>query len=136
MTAKEYLRQYEYANRKAIRYKTEYEKELELVDNVRSTLGGDGMPHGSGISRRVEDQAIRLAEKAARWKEAELEAIRVRQEIFELIHDIPGVEGDVLIGKYVNLKKWEKIAEEQNYTVRGIQYAHGRALLIVASRLK
>lgn len=136
MTAKEFLRQYEHASRIVQRCKTEYETEVEKIDAIGSTLSGDGMPHGSGISRKTEDKAIRLAEKATRWKAAELDAIAKRQEVFEVIYDIKGIEGDVLIDKYINLKTWEQIAEERHYTVRGIQYAHGRALLIVAKRIK
>ena len=136
MNAKEYLKQYEYAHRKALRYKAEYEAELELVDSVRSTLGGDGMPHGSGVSRKVEDQAIRLADKALKWKDAELSAISKRQEVFDVICSIEGIEGDVLYRKYINLQTWEEIAEALHYTVRGIQYAHGRALLIVTAKIQ
>lgn len=136
MTAKEFLKQYEHADRIVQRCKTEYETEVEKIDAIGSTLSNDGMPHGSGISRKTEDKAIRLAEKATKWKAAELEAIAKRQEVFELIYDIKGIEGDVLIDKYINLKTWEQIAEERHYTVRGIQYAHGRALLIVAKRIK
>lgn len=132
MTAKQFLRQYEDAQRRASRYKAEYERESELIDSVRSTLGGDGMPHGSGVSKRVEDQAIRLAEKAMRWKEAELDAIARRQEVFELIDQIPGIEGEVLYERYINMSTWESMAETLHYSVRGVQYAHGRALVIVA----
>lgn len=137
MTAKEYLKQYEYADKKAKRLQAEYERELELIDSVRSTLGGDGMPHGSGISRRTEDAAIRLSEKAEKWKDAQTDAIHKRQLVFDAIHDIDGVEGDVLYQKYINYEQtWEEIAQALHYSVRGIQYAHGRALLIVASKLE
>ena len=137
MTAKEFLRQYEYADKKAKRLQAEYERELELIDSVRSTLGGDGMPHGSGISRRTEDAAIRLSEKAEKWKDAQTDAIHKRQLVFDAIHDIDGVEGDVLYQKYINYEQtWEEIAQALHYSVRGIQYAHGRALLIVASKLE
>jgi hypothetical protein len=136
MTAKEYLKQYEYADKRAKRLQAEYERELELIDSVRSTLGGDGMPHGSGVSRRTEDAAIRLSEKAEKWKDAQTDAIHKRQLVFDAIHDIDGVEGDVLYQKYINYEQtWEEIAQALHYSVRGIQYAHGRALLIVASKL-
>lgn len=135
MTAKQFLKQYEDANRRALRYKTEYEAEQELIDNVRSTLGGDGMPHGSGVSRKVEDQAIRLNEKLLKWKCAELDAIRVRQEVFDVIQDISGVEGDLLFEKYINLHRWEDICVLLNYSWNGIHKAHRRALRIVAERL-
>ena len=132
MTAKEFLRQYEVLNNKALRCKTEYETELEKIDAIGSTLSNDaGMPHGTGISRKTEDRAIRLADKAMRWKEAELDAIEKRQEVFNVVIQIPGIEGDVLYHKYIKLMKWEEIALELHYSVRGIWYAHGRALRMV-----
>ena len=135
MTAKEFLRQYEELNRRAYRYQQEYKTELEKVDAIGSTLAGDGMPHGSGISRRTEDKAIRLADKAAKWKAAELDALQKRQEIFEVIHDIDGIEGDILYERYINLLTWEQIAERLYYSDSGLYYAHQRALAIVEGRL-
>lgn len=131
MTAKEYLKQYEKLNIRAQRYRQEYKTELEKIDAIGSTLAGDGLPHGSGVSRKTEDKAIRLAEKAAKWKTAELDAIEKRQQVFDVVIQIPGIEGDVLYNKYIKLMKWEEIALELHYSVRGIWYAHGRALRMV-----
>lgn len=136
MTAEEYLKQYRELNRKAQRYKAEYQTELEKIDAIGSTLAGEpGMPHGTGISRKTEDKAIRLADKATKWITAELEAIEKRQEIFELIHDIDGIEGDILYERYINLLTWEQIAERLYYSDSGLYYAHQRALAIVKERL-
>lgn len=133
MTAKQFLKQYEEAQRRANRYKTEYEAEQELIDNVRSTLGGDGMPHGSGVSRKVEDQAIRLNEKLLKWKYAELDAIRVRQEVFDVIRKVPGVEGDLLYERYINLKSWEQVAEACDRSDKWCRTRlHSNALQIVS----
>ncbi len=112
MTAKEFLKQYEVLSNKALRYKTEYETELEKIDAIGSTLSNDaGMPHSTGISRKTEDRAIRLADKALKWKEAELDAIEKRQEVFEVINRVPGIEGNLLYERYINLKSWEQVAE-------------------------
>lgn len=135
MTAKEFLRQYEHASRIVQRCKTEYETEVEKIDAIGSTLSNDGMPHGSGISRKTEDKAIRLAEKATRWKAAELDAIAKRQEVFELIYDIKGIEGEILIERYINLRKWEDICVLIHYSWRGTHKIHARALQIVEARI-
>jgi len=111
MTAKEYLKQYEEYDRRARRYKAEYEREAELIDAIRSPSGSDGMPHGNGISRTTEDKAIRLSEKRMRWVSAELDAIEKRQEVFEVINRVPGIEGALLYERYINLKSWEQVAE-------------------------
>lgn len=131
MTAKEYLKQYEYAQKKANRFREEYETELLKVDAVRSLSDNDGMPHGSGISKPTENKAILLADKALRWKQAELDAIEIRQEVFETIADIPDIEGDVLYQRYINLHKWEEICVLLNYSWHGIHGVHRRALTIV-----
>lgn len=136
MTAKEYLKQYEYAQKKANRFREEYETELLKVDAVRSLSDNDGMPHGSGISKPTENKAIRLADKALRWKQAELDAIEIRQEVFETIADIPDIEGDVLYQRYINLRKWEEICVLLHYSWKGIHLVHKRALNIVDGLIK
>ena len=135
MTAKEYLRQYEELNRKAEQHRQEYLLEMERIDAIGSTLAGDGQPHGSGVSKKTEDKAIRLAEKAMRWKMAELDAIEKRQEIYELISQIKGVEGDVLYQRYINLRKWEEVCILVHYSWNGVHRAHRRALIKVQNIL-
>ena len=136
MTAKEYLRQYEYADRRVRRLEAEYEQEMLMVDAIRSASDNDGMPHGNNISKPTEDRAIRLADRKLRLVQARLDALEVRQEIFDLINDIEGVEGDVLYQRYINLHKWEEICVMLHYSWQGIHLIHRRALAIVESRLK
>ena len=134
--AKKFLRQYEQAMDYAGRCEREYQKAVEQIDANGSTLGGDGQPHGTGISRKTEDKAIKLADTKKKWMNAMDKAFEIRQSVADMIIDIPDVEGKVLYERYINLLTWEQIAEQLHYSVRGIQYAHGRALLIVADRLK
>lgn len=136
MTAKEYLRQYEYADRRVRRLEAEYNDELIMVDSIRSASDNDGMPHGSGISKPTEEKALRLADRALRLTEARLEAIRIRQDVFDLIDSIDGIEGDVLYQRYINLHKWEEVCVMLHYSWQGIHLIHRRALAIVESRLK
>lgn len=135
MTAKEYLKQYEHAARRAERYRDVYETELLTVDAVRSLSDNDGMPHGSGISKPTEDKAIRLADKALKWQQAALDAIEAKNEVFSVICDIPDIEGDVLYERYINLRKWEEICVLLHYSWKGIHLVHRRALNIVESRI-
>lgn len=134
MTAKEYLKQYEYAQKRADRLREEYETELLKVDAVRSLSDNDGMPHGSNISKPTENKAIRLADKALKWKAAELDAIEIRQKVFDVIYDIPGDEGELLYNRYIKLMFWKDIAEVMKYTERGIYKIHGRALRLVEQK--
>ena len=135
MTAKEYLRQYYIADRIAKRLRSEYEKELLQIDAVKSVSDLDGMPHGSGISKSVEDKAIKLADKAAAWKVAELDAIHLRQEVFNLIWDIPGLEGDILVARYIDLMTWKDVCKEIKFSWPAVRNHHAKALEIVQERL-
>lgn len=124
MTAKEYLKQYENAVRVVERVQREYDEQMEQIDSIRSALGGDGLPRSGKISKQVEKQAIRLAEKAEELMEAEVNAIEIRQEIFNMILKVPGEPGDVLQARYVNLMKWEDVADQVGYTVRHTHNLH------------
>ena len=135
MTAKEYLRQYEKAERKARRYREEYKNESLLIDAIRSLSNNDGMPHGSHMSNPTEEKALRLVDKRLRLIDAEAEALRIKQELFDFIDRIDGVEGDVLFERYINLRKWEEVCVIMNYSWNGIHKVHRRALAIVESQL-
>ena len=136
MTAKEFLRQYEYADRRVRRLEMEYQDELIMVDAIRSTSDNDGMPHGSGISKPTEDKALRLADKRLRLIEARTEAVEKRQAVFDLINGIDGIEGDLLYERYVRLRKWEEICILLHYSWKGVHIVHRRALAIVEGIIK
>ena len=133
MTVKEYLRRYEEADRKARQHAAEYERELEKIGSLSVKM--DGMPHGSNVSRPTEEAALKLADKAAKWKAAEIDAIRIRQEVYDAIHDIPGIEGRVLYERYVNLHKWEEICILVHYSWNGVHHVHRRALQLVEEKM-
>lgn len=135
MKAKEFLQQYEYAMDLVARYENEYQIAVEEIDAIGSTLSGDGQPHGTGISRKTENKAIRLSEIRDKWKKARDDAFEVRQQVLDMIIGIPDIEGKILYERYINLLTWEQIAEKLYYSYTGIFYAHKRALDIVEKRL-
>ena len=134
MTAKEFLKQYEEADRKARQHRAEYERELEMIGSLSVKM--DGMPHGSNISKPTEEAALKLADRALKWKEAEENALRIRQEVYDTICNISGIEGRVLYERYINLHKWEEICILVHYSWQGVHKVHKRALASVESRLK
>jgi DNA-directed RNA polymerase specialized sigma24 family protein len=126
MTAKQFLKQYEEANNKAIQRRREYERQMALIGSVSVKM--DGMPHGSGISKPTENDAIKLSEKAENLRKAERDAIRIRQEVYDVIDGIPDIEGRVLYERYINFHKWEEICILLHYSWNGIHHVHRRAL--------
>lgn len=134
MTAKEYLRQYEYAVKRIRRLEAELEEEQLLIDAVRSLSDNDGMPHGSGISKPTEEKAIRIADKKLRLVDARLDAIAIKQELFDFVASIDGDEGEVLFRRYISLELWKDIAVDMKYTERAVYKIHQRALRIVEQK--
>ena len=142
MTAKEYLKQYEEAARLARRLKTEYDKEVELIDSIRSVLGGDGTPRGGSISKTTENKAIRLAEKLSDYQNAELDALRIKRTVLSTINAIPGEAGSTLYERYINLKwdekrkiirlqTWDEVAKAIGSSKRQAHRFHEDGLSIV-----
>ena len=123
MTAREYLEQYREACRRIRRYEQEYEEECILVDAVRSLSDNDGMPHGHNISRPTEDKAIRLADASLRLVTARLEAVEIRQEIFDTVMSIGGLESEVLLQRFIYDRQWMDICKDLNYSWYPIRIA-------------
>ena len=61
MTAKEYLQQYKEMTRVIERVRSEYEEEMEQIDNIRSALGGDGLPRSGEVSKKVAEEVMKSA---------------------------------------------------------------------------
>lgn len=142
MTAKEYLKQYEEAARLARRLKTEYDKEVELIDSIRSALGGDGLPRGGGISKTTEVKAVRLSELFSDYQTAELYALRVKRTVMSTINSIPGEAGSTLYERYINLqwdeerqilrlKTWDEVSKAIGYSKRQTHRFHQDGLAAV-----
>ena len=123
MTAREFLESYSEATRRAKYFKTEYEIEQLKIDAIGSIMGGDGLPHGNGVKRTTEDKAIRLSQKALDWKEAELDALAIRQRVFETIMSIGGLEAEVLVERYVYLRPWAGVCKAVNYSWYAVRNA-------------
>ena len=136
MTAKEYLKLYKDAVRAVDILQEEYDKQMEQIDSIRSALGGDGLPRSGDISKKVEAQAVRLAEKAEQLLQAEADALAIRQGIYKTISKVPGDPGDVLRERYVNLLKWEEIADVLGYTERNCHYLHDKGINAVEALIR
>ena len=136
MTAKEFLKQYERAERLVKQIETEYAEERERINNIKSALGGDGLPSGNTVSQPTETAAERLLEKAEKLESARLEALRVRQIVYSVILSIPDVYGSLLYERYINLKGWEEVADVIGYSLSRTFDLHNQSLEIVEHRIE
>ena len=133
MTVKEYLLQYRTAKIRADILQREYDVERAEIDSIRSPLGGDNV-HSGEISRSVEVKALKLAEKAEALKDARAEALRIRQEILELILSVPNESGQILYERFINLKSWGEVADTVGYSRRQTFRHYERGLHIAEKK--
>lgn len=62
------------------------------------------------------------------------ELVTMKKEAFNMISKIPDLDQqNVLIGRYIQLKKWEDLAAEFDYTTQWLFEIHGKALLSFAT---
>ena len=136
--AQRYLLRYEDADRRAKDLEKEYKREEELIDAVKSTADVDGLPKSKGIKKETEERAIRLADKAAEMKIAELDALHERQEVAEVIFAVEDNDArKVLIEKYINYNQtWEKICVKISFSWGKVHNDHRKGLAAVAEILK
>lgn len=116
MTGKEFLQQYAEAVRISGQLREEYNAEIMMLDDIKSGLGRSGTHGGTG--KAIEHKAVRLADKALELRKAELEAVRVRQIVYNAIRKVPGDAGTILYERYINLRSWNEISERVGYSIR------------------
>ena len=132
----EFLRQYRNADRYVRKLEREIEREQYLIDSIRSPLGSSGEPHGTGISKSVEIRAVRIADKIEEFERAAVQAVMIRQRVFDAIRDIGGIEGELLYEYYVDYfdekkgkpKTWEDVADIIHVDPRSVYRIKKRAL--------
>lgn len=136
LAAKQYMDKYRDAVRRVRQCEEQYEREALLVDSIRSASDNDGMPHGNNIGRPTEERALRLVDKGMDIHDARIKALRIQREIFEVAYRVGGVEGDVLIERYINLKEWNEIFPVVRYSESQTHRYHLSGLDKVADLVK
>lgn len=116
LAAQGYMDKYRDACRRVRQCEEQYEREELLIDAIHSPSDNDEMPHGNSVGRPTESKAIRLTDKGLDLYTAKLDALRVQREVFETAYKVGGVEGDVLIERYINLKDWSDVYKAVNYS--------------------
>lgn len=135
LSAQHYLERYAEAQRRVRWCQEQYDREAYLLDTIRSPSDNDGMPHGNGIGRPTESKALKLSEKAMDIHKAKQAAREVMREIFTVAYNVGGIEGDVLIERYIKLKEWEDVYAAVNYSERQTFRYHNAGLDKVADML-
>lgn len=106
-----------------IKVTSEWLERYESVYDTRGAINYDGMPHGSNISDQTALLAIELAEtdtaeriKVLTGRIQELK--KLKTEILKEILTLTPIHKTIICGFYLQGQKWERIAEQINYSVR------------------
>lgn len=84
----------------------------------------------SGGKNPLEDAMIRIDDLERKINARIDELVALREQAFTMIKNVPDLDQqNVLIGRYCEDKKWEKIAVEFNFSIRHVHRLHGSGLL-------
>ena len=129
MTAREYLEQYREAQAWADRLREKYDSLVAAYGDV------GGMDYTSerraGISKPTERKVERAVSALEKWRQAQLDALEIRQDTYALLEALPCHEADIMVRRYVWLHTWEQIEQETDYTHSAVFRIHKQALPLV-----
>ena len=109
------------------------------IATLRSSLTSTGSQlkqdkvQTSGPKNTLEEGIARIDELERTINIRIDELIDLKQTAFNMIKRIPDLDQqNILIGRYIQLKKWEDISEELNYSMQWVFELHGKGLLAFA----
>lgn len=128
MTAKEYLSQAYWLDRRINSMIAQVDSLNLLVEKVTSTI--TGMPKNpSPAQSPMADAICRIIDLEREITDEIDRLVDLKVEISRRIKSITRIEYRLVLElRYLCFKSWEQIAEEMGYTVRNIHILHGEAL--------
>ena len=111
----------------------------DTVNTLRSSLTSQNYElksdkvQTSGPKNTLEETITKIIDLEADINRRIDELVSMKQEAFTMINRIPDLDQqNILIGRYIQLKKWEDISEELNYSMQWVFELHGKGLLAFA----
>ena len=111
----------------------------DTVQTLRSSLTSQSYElnpdkvQTSGPKNTLEETVAKIVDLEADINRRIEELVDMKQEAFTMISRIPDLDQqNILIGRYIQLKKWEDISEELNYSMQWVFELHGKGLLAFA----
>ncbi len=108
----------------------EYLKQIEICQQRFDTVSSELVFLESLIQQKIdEDLKKNLKRKREEYSKAAAEYARMRTEVIDRIHEINDIDLErVLVLRYVNLMKFENIADKLSYSYDYIRHKHQKAL--------
>lgn len=116
---------------------------LATVQTLRSSLTSQSYElqpdrvQTSGPKDRLSETFARIDELERKINARIDDLIRLKEDTLKVIYQIPDKDQqNVLISRYVQRERWEKIAVDLNFSIRQVHRIHGAALLTFAENMK
>lgn len=124
MTAKQWLNRARRIDREIRTLEEVIKSTRERLESVTQSYSGDGAQ-----STKDPHKFDRLVELESLVNEKIDEQIQIKTEILEAISQIRDRRQRIVLTEYyLNMKTWEQVAVEINYSWRQVMNIHGRAL--------
>ena len=129
MTVKEYLNQIRAMNDDVNRMIQQKENLQGVLYCIGSPGTGEKVQTSKSVGSRHEDLFAKISEKEEQINKSIDDLVSLKWKISEQINELPNVVHiSVLYERYINLKSWNKIADELGYNTRYLFHVHGNAL--------
>lgn len=126
---KEYLNGYRKKTRKIESLEEQKKSILADMRNAKAIEYSD-MPKGAGKQSDLSDYIVKLEGLIERIEETKDQKNQMRIAIEEIIIGMEnGIECDILRKRYIEMKEWDIIANELNYSKMQVYRIHGKALV-------
>lgn len=110
------------------------ERLLELeTAATRQTTSLTHAPKSSSPANRLEALVVKIVEVQDEINRQLQKAYAIMADIERAIQTLPQREAYLVRARYIDLKSWERIAVEMNYSWRQTHYIHQNALLLLAA---
>lgn len=97
-------------------------------ESIQSALGGDGTPHGTAVSSRVEKLAIRVAAERERHMAALEAYFAIEDKLAFALETLSPLEQDVIVGCYMDGKCNWQVGRDVNYSEVYVRKVKRRAI--------
>lgn len=106
-----------------IKVMSEWMEQYEAGYNPLGTKLFDGMPQGNSLSDPTAQLAVKIADtdikEMIRILKSKIEELKkLRTEIMTEISELTPVYKTIICGFYIKGQKWERVAEQINYSIR------------------
>lgn len=122
-----FLRRYRDAQRTMRRCMEELEQLRSEAASVSQALSG--APSGGGDGQAIPRAVERIADAESRLASAYGAALAERSQVEKVIETVPDhLRRDILIRRYILGQRWERIAADNNFTLRRVLQIHHKTV--------